>query len=223
MKRPRASFLLVSLSPCLLVCCAVGCRQEMAKQPRYSPLQESNFFGDDRSARPLEPGTVARGQAHEDLSSASDAGAPPEARWIAGVVGLAGGGSLNLAPAYASGYVSPVPVTYDLLSRGRERFNIYCAVCHDRVGTGRGKIVERGYLHPPSYHIDRLREAPSIHFYDVITRGYGGMPTYADKIAPADRWAIIAYIRALQLSQDARFADLTPEDQEKLRPKEERK
>ena len=223
MKRPKALFLLVSLSPCLLVCCAAGCRQEMANQPRYSPLQESNFFGDDRSARPLEPGTVPRGQVQGDIVSAADMGAPPEARWAAGVIGLAGTGGLNVAPAYASGYISPVPVTYELLNRGRERFNIYCSVCHDRVGTGRGKIVERGYLHPPSYHIDRLREAPSIHFYDVITRGYGGMPTYADKIAPADRWAVIAYIRALQLSQDARFADLTPEEQEKLRPKEERK
>ena len=83
--------------------------------------------------------------------------------------------------------------------------------------------MERGYLHPPSYHIDRLRAAPEVHFYDVITRGYGGMPTYSDKIAPADRWAIIGYIRALQLSQDAPFADLTPQEQEKLRPKEEQK
>ena len=136
-------------------------------------------------------------------------------------MGAAGG--LNVAPAYAGGYVFPTPVTYEVLRRGRERFNIYCAVCHDRVGTGRGKIVERGYLHPPSYHIDRLREAPLIHFYDVISRGFGGMPTYQDKIAPADRWAIIAYIRALQLSQNAPFADLTPEQREKLTPAEAQK
>ena len=166
---------------------------------------------------------VPRGQAGEDILPTADTGAPPEARWVASLFGLGGAGGLNVAPAYAAGYVFPTPVTYDALRRGRERFNIYCAVCHDRVGTGRGKIVERGYLHPPSYHIDRLREAPSIHFYDVISRGYGGMPSYQDKIAPADRWAVIAYIRALQLSQNAPVAELTPEQREKLTPAEGRK
>ena len=176
----------------------------MADQPRYSPLQKSEFFGDDRSARPLEPDTVPRGQVHDNALSAT--GAAPEPRWAAGVVGLGAAGGLNVAPAYAGGYVFPTPVSMDMLKHGRERFNIYCAVCHDRVGAGRGKIVERSYLRPPSYHIDRLRDAPLVHFYDVITRGYGGMPSYGDKIAPADRWAIIAYVRALQLSQDAAAA-----------------
>src|SRR5205085_5868910 len=115
---------------------------------------------------------------------------------------------LNALPVYGGAYVPPVRVDYDTLRRGRTLFNIDCSVCHDRVGTGRGKIVERGYLRPPSYHIDRLRRVPDIHFYDVITRGYGAMPSYEDKLAPDDRWAVIAYIRALQSSQDASLSDL---------------
>lgn len=106
----------------------------------------------------------------------------------------------------------PPPVTAALLARGQQRFNIYCAPCHDRVGDGNGMIVQRGFPHPPSYHIDRLRQAPSQHFYDVITNGYGAMYPYAERVAPADRWAIVAYIRALQASQDAKLADL-PEDE----------
>jgi mono/diheme cytochrome c family protein len=106
----------------------------------------------------------------------------------------------------------PPPVTPALLARGQQRFNIYCAPCHDRVGDGNGMIVQRGFPRPPSYHIDRLRQAPSQHFYDVITNGYGAMYSYAARVAPADRWAIVAYIRALQASQDATLAQL-PEDE----------
>ncbi|HEX6841289.1 MAG TPA: cytochrome c [Stellaceae bacterium] len=104
------------------------------------------------------------------------------------------------------------PVTSALLARGQQRFNIYCAPCHDRVGDGNGMIVQRGFPRPPSYHIDRLRQAPSQHFYDVITNGYGAMYSYAARVAPADRWAIVAYIRALQASQDATLAQV-PENE----------
>lgn len=107
---------------------------------------------------------------------------------------------------------SPPALTPALLARGQQRFNIYCAPCHDRAGYGDGMIVQRGFPHPPSYHSERLRDAPNQHFYDVITNGYGAMFSYANRVAPEDRWAIIAYIRALQASQDARLADV-PVDQ----------
>jgi len=110
----------------------------------------------------------------------------------------------------------PVPMTKALLVRGRERFDIYCSVCHDRVGSGGGMIVERGFKRPPSFHIDRLRQAPDGHFYSAITNGFGVMPSYATSIFPADRWAIVAYIRALQLSQHATLADVPPSERARL-------
>jgi mono/diheme cytochrome c family protein len=109
------------------------------------------------------------------------------------------------------------PVTPALLARGQERFDIYCAPCHGRVGDGDGMIVERGFPAPPSYHIDRLRQAPSQHFYDVISNGYGAMYSYAARVAPEDRWAIVAYIRALQRSQDATLADVPANERSALR------
>lgn len=110
----------------------------------------------------------------------------------------------------------PPPVTLALLERGQQRFNIYCAPCHARLGDGNGMIVQRGFPNPPSYHIDRLRQAPNQHFYDVITNGYGAMYSYAARVAPADRWAIVAYIRALQASQDAALADVPPNERSAL-------
>src|SRR5438067_9614077 len=107
----------------------------------------------------------------------------------------------------------PVSLTPQLLARGRERYDIYCSMCHGRTGNGNGMIVQRGFPVPPSYHIDRLRNAPIGHFYDVITNGYGVMYSYAARVEPADRWAIAAYIRALQLSHDAKFDELPPDDQ----------
>ncbi len=111
----------------------------------------------------------------------------------------------------------PPPVTEALLTRGQERFDIYCAPCHGRTGDGDGVIVQRGFPRPPSYHIDRLRQAPIQHFYDVISNGYGAMYPYAARVAPADRWAIVAYIRALQASQDAKVADVPPQQRSALR------
>ena len=200
---------------CLLA--AAGCRQEMAKQPRYNPLAASDFFGDGRSARTPEPGTVPRGGPANESLFYPDVGKSPEPRWAASVVGLGAGSPFNVTAAYGGAYGFPVRVDYTLLKHGQERFNIYCAVCHDRVGAGHGKIVERGYLHPPSYHIDRLRQAPLMHFYDVVSNGYGAMPSYSDKLSPDDRWAVIAYVRALQLSQDMPYADLTEQERQNFK------
>lgn len=169
----------------------------MADQPRYKPLAKSTFFGDDRSARPLIPGTVARGELRSDERF---------------YTGKSGGELVTTLP---------VPLTKELLDRGQERFNIFCAPCHDRTGGGGGMVVLRGYRRPPSYHIDRLRQAPLGHFVDVMTNGFGSMLDYATQVSPADRWAIAAYIRALQLSQNATLADVPPEARERLQRKKE--
>jgi cbb3-type cytochrome c oxidase subunit III len=170
----------------------VGCSQEMAEQPRYEPLEPSTFFADGRSARPLVEGTVARGRLRLDELF---------------YTGKVGGELVE---------VLPFPVTRDLLARGQERYNIYCTPCHDHVGNGQGMIVQRGLRPPPSLHIERLRQAPIGHFFDVITNGYGAMASYAVEVAPADRWAIAAYIRALQLSQHAEVAELPDIDRRRL-------
>jgi len=179
---------------CLLLFALVGvaCQQQMADQPRYTPLQRSTFFGDERSARPLVPGTVARG--HLDANAAF-------------YTGKAGGALVTTLP---------VPLTLELLERGQERFDVFCSPCHDRTGTGNGMVVQRGYRHPPSYHIDRLRQAPIGHFFDVMTHGFGAMPDYAAQVPPRDRWAIASYIRALQLSQSATLADVSPAERQRL-------
>jgi len=156
-----------------------GCRLDMQVQPRVGPLARSDFYEDKRGARPLLEGTVARGDLRADTY------------FYSGYIGKETGNSL------------PFPATREVLERGRERYNIYCAPCHSRTGDGNGMIVQRGYRRPPSYHIDRLRTAPLGHFFDVITNGFGAMPDYASQVPPADRWAIVAYIRALQLSQNA--------------------
>jgi mono/diheme cytochrome c family protein len=160
-----------------------GCRQDMHDQPRFKPLAKSDFYSDLRSARPPVEGTVARGQLHEDTY------------FYSGRVGTLFGDYL------------PFPVSPEVLARGQQRFNIYCAPCHSRVGDGNGMVVQRGFRAPPSYHTDRLRKAPLGYFFDVMTRGFGAMPDYAEQVPAADRWAIVAYIRALQLSQAATPAD----------------
>ena len=111
----------------------------------------------------------------------------------------------------------PPPLTLALLQRGQQRFRIYCTPCHSELGDGNGMVVQRGFPHPPSYHIDRLRQAPTQHFYDVITDGHGVMYSFAARVAPRDRWAIAAYIRAVQLSQHARADDLSPAERQALR------
>jgi hypothetical protein len=163
-----------------------GCRRDMQQQPYFRPLAKSDFYSDLRSARPPVEGTVARGQLHEDEY------------FYTGKIGNNPGDSM------------PFPVSEDVLARGRERFNIYCAPCHSRVGDGNGMIVQRGYRAPPSFHTERLRKAPLGYFFDVMTNGFGAMPDYASQIPPRDRWCIVGYIRALQLSQEATMADVPP-------------
>ncbi|HYG99986.1 MAG TPA: cytochrome c [Terriglobales bacterium] len=151
----------------------------MQNQPRFKPLRQSDFFEDGRSSRPPVAGTVARGQLRADTY------------FYTGMMGAQAGDQM------------PFPVNEQVLERGRERFNIYCSPCHSRSGDGNGMIVQRGYRRPPSLHVERLRKAPLGHFFDVMTNGFGAMPDYAAQVSPGDRWAIVAYIRALQLSQSA--------------------
>ena len=169
-----------------------GCRQKMANQPRYDPLESSDFFADGMGARPRVAGTVARGEITNNPFFDS--------------------GKVN--GQLADGY--PMPVTIELINRGHERFDIYCAQCHGRVGDGNGMIPSRGYRRPPSFHTQPLRTATTGHFFDVMTNGFGAMPPYGTMIPPRDRWAIVAYIRALQLSQNATVADVPAADRASL-------
>jgi len=174
---------------------AAGCRQEMYNQPKYRPLEKSDFFADRRASRLPVEGTVARGS----LDAAAGLLPPP-------------------GPPGAADFVTalPMPLTRELLARGRQRYEIFCTPCHDRTGAGQGMVVRRGYRPPPSLHIERLRDAPVGHFYDVMTRGLGAMPDYAQQVPSQDRWAIAAYVKALQLSQHATPADLTAEERARL-------
>ncbi|HEY3043756.1 MAG TPA: cytochrome c [Vicinamibacterales bacterium] len=165
-----------------------ACRQDMHDQPKYIPLRESTFFADGRSARAPVAGTVARDELHEDT--------------------LLYTGKVDGADAT----VFPFAVDEKVMARGQERYDIYCSPCHGRTGAGDGMIVRRGYRAPPPLHTDRLRLVPVGHFFDVITTGFGAMPDYAAQIRADDRWAIVAYIRALQLGEHATIADV-PADQ----------
>lgn len=176
----------------LAAVCAWGCRLDMHLQPKYKPDEPSSFFEDGRADRPEVAGTVARGHLQAD-----------QLLYTGRVDG-------KLVDQF------PFPVTAKVLERGQQRFNIYCSPCHDYTGSGNGMIVQRGFPAPPTYHSDRLRQAPAGHFFEVITNGYGAMYSYAARIAPRDRWAIVAYIRALQLSQHATLADVPSEEQQKL-------
>jgi mono/diheme cytochrome c family protein len=156
----------------------------MHDQPKFIPLRESTFFADDRSARPQIAGTVARGQLRDDSPY---------------FTGKSNGQDVA---------EFPIAVDADTMARGRERFEIFCSPCHGRTGFGDGMVVRRGYRHPPSYHDERLRNAPIGHFFDVMTNGFGAMPDYASQVKVEDRWAIAAYIRALQLSEHATVNDV---------------
>ena len=161
-----------------------GCRQDMHNQPKFYPQRSTSFYTDGRSARPQVENTVARNQLHGD------------AYLYTGLVNGKEGDGL------------PLPLTPELMARGQEQYNIYCTPCHSRVGNGAGMIVQRGYRPAGNFHTDRLRAAPLGHFFSVITNGYGAMPEYASQISTENRWAITAYIRALQLSQNATAADV---------------
>lgn len=162
-----------------------ACRQDMHDQPKYIPLRPSSFFADGRSARPLPEHTVARGHLDEDTAFYTG-------RDAAG----------KLVTEF------PIPVTKELILRGQDRFNIYCTPCHDHTGSGNGMVPRRGFRHPPTYHQDRLRQIAVGHFFDVITNGLGAMQDYSAQVEPRDRWAIAAYIRTLQFSEQASINDV---------------
>jgi mono/diheme cytochrome c family protein len=179
------------------VICAAGCQQEdLSRQPRYDTFQPSELFPDGTSARPLLRGTVARGQLR------------PADPFFTGME--VKNGKEELVREF------PVKATRGFVLRGQERFGIYCMPCHGPQGDGNGRVVERGYVRPPSYHIDRLREAPVGHFFDVMTRGYGAMPDYSAEVDLEDRWAIAAYIRVLQASEHFPEKNLTDVERGRL-------
>jgi mono/diheme cytochrome c family protein len=175
-----ARVLLIGLAAVALA----GCRQDMHDNPRYEPLEASTFFADGRASRTFVANTVARGTLREDS---------------------------HLYQGRVNGQLAttfPMPVTAQTMARGQERFNVFCAPCHGRTGTGNGMVVQRGFRAPPSYSEARLRNAPIGYFFDVMTNGFGAMQDYAAQIPVQDRWAIAAYIRALQFSQNARIDDV---------------
>ena len=176
--------------PALAAFCLIavaGCRQDMHDQPRFKPLASTDAFADGRSARLPVPGTVARGELREDALLHTG----------------------KLQGRFARAF--PFPVTAEVMARGRERFDIFCAPCHGRTGAGDGMIVRRGYRKPPTFHQDRLRQAAPGYTFDVITNGFGAMPDYAQQIPVRDRWAIVAYVTALQRSQHAAAGTLPAE------------
>lgn len=185
----------------LALCLLLGCegttdierlRQEMYNQSRFEPLEKNAFFADQRSSRPWIKGTVARGQLRTDAHLYT--------------------GMVNGQPAETF----PFPITREVLQRGRERYTIYCTPCHGQQGDGRGMVVRRGMKQPPSYHIERLQNEPPGYFFDVMTNGFGAMYSYASRVKARDRWAIVAYIRALQLSQNATLDDVPADVRERL-------
>jgi mono/diheme cytochrome c family protein len=165
----------------------------MHDQPKYTPYKRSSFFADQRSARPVIEGTVAQGQLVDDE--------------------LLYTGKVGDQPATTF----PFQIDEPLMRRGRERYDIYCSPCHGLTGEGDGMVVQRGYRRPPSFNVDRLRQAPPGHLYDVMTNGFGAMPDYRTEVPVRDRWAIAAYIRALQLSQNTIVAELPPETRGQIR------
>jgi mono/diheme cytochrome c family protein len=177
----------------LAIFALAGCRQDMQDQPKFIPLRPSNFFDDGRSERPLIEGTVARGHLNDDAVLYTGMG--PDGK-----------------PVDAF----PFPVTKEAMERGQQRYDVYCAPCHDRTGHGDGMIVRRGYKQPPSYYSDQVRQLANGFIFDVITRGFGAMPDYAAQIPPRDRWAIVAYVRALEASETATLNDVPPGERAKL-------
>jgi mono/diheme cytochrome c family protein len=222
-------------------CLSAGCQQKMADQPSFKPLEPSDFFPDGRSARPVVAGAVARGHLQVDTAfftgrvaggqtetssaEANKAVQPPENPPLGPTSSAAQTPVLspanNTVPAAFrddAAFVRefPVAVSEPMIQHGYNRYMIYCVVCHDPLGTGHGRIIERGYTPPPSLHVERLRDAPPGRLFAVITEGYGSMPSYASQIPPEDRWAIVAYVRTLQLSQRFPEARLTPEIRKEL-------
>ena len=187
MKISASLFLASAVCVMALSGCDMALRQDMADQPKNRPQSPSDFFPDGRSERPLVENTVAHGAIENDV--------------------------YNLSKDY-TGF--PIPVNEKLLQRGEDRYKVFCTPCHGLQGDGNGMVAMRGMKHPPSYHIDRLRQAPNGYFYDVMSNGFGAMYSYGERISPRDRWAVIAYIRALQLSRYAKAGDLPEAVRQKL-------
>jgi hypothetical protein len=185
----NTSRILLAVCATMLALLTGGCqiRQDMADQPKNRPLSPSPFFDDGRSERPLLENTVARGSIADDEL---------------------------FVPKESNAF--PLPLTPELLKRGQERYKIFCTPCHGIQGDGNGMVSMRGMKHPPSYHDLRLRQVPNGYIYDVITNGFGSMLGYSAQIPPADRWAIVAYVRALQLSRNMPASELPPDVREKL-------
>jgi mono/diheme cytochrome c family protein len=177
----------------LAVFALAGCRQDMQDQPKFIPLRPSGFFDDGRSERPLIDGTVARGHLDDDTAYYDAKG--PDGKLLD---------------------TFPFPVTKEVMERGQQRFNVYCTPCHDRTGNGNGMVVQRGFMHPPSYHTDQVRALTNGYIFDIITHGFGAMPDYAAQIPTHDRWAIVAYVRALQLSENATLDEVPPAERSTL-------
>jgi len=188
----RNKFQSASLGLAAAALLLVGCRDDMHDQPRYKPLASSDFFSDHRSARPVIEDTVARGHLRID-----------EARYT----GKIDGNDIDQFP---------FPITKADIERGQSRFNIYCTPCHGRLGDGNGMVVLRGFRQPPSYYGDKLMKSPVGHFFDVMTNGFGAMPSYASRVTPDDRWRVTAYIRALQLSESASINDVPADQRDKM-------
>ena len=187
MKTKRLMITMLGVFALAFAGCGGTLRQDMANQPRQNPLSPATFFPDDRSARPLIDNTVVRGAlAEDDL----------------------------LVPKESNAF--PLPLTRERLERGKDRYAIFCTPCHGLQGDGMGMVTLRGMKHPPSYHQDRLRNVPNGYLFDVITNGFGAMNGYAAQLAPRDRWAVVAYLRALQVSRNAHVADLPASLREKL-------
>jgi hypothetical protein len=187
MRNKPSLFAIAALCAVGFVGCQNTLRQDMANQPRQNPLSPSDFFADGRSERPTVENTVARGSVQED--------------------------SL-LVPKESNAF--PLPLTAELLERGQQRYGIFCTPCHGIQGDGLGMVAMRGMKHPPSYHQERLRNVPNGYLYDVVTNGFGAMYGYSAQIPPRDRWAIVAYLRALQLSRNIPVGQLPAELREKL-------
>ncbi len=182
-----ATLVLFCLGGFGLAGCNYTLRQDMANQPRENPLSPSHFFADGRSARPISDNTVMRGALEEDAL---------------------------VVPKDSNAF--PLPLTKELLQRGRERYGIFCQPCHGIQGDGMGMVAMRGMKHPPSFHQERLRAVPNGYIFDVVTNGFGAMYGYSAQIPPRDRWAVIAYLRALQLSRNAPVTELPASLREKL-------
>jgi mono/diheme cytochrome c family protein len=182
----------IQIAAAMIVTALAGCHGDMYDQPRYDPLEKSDFFADGRASRPVVTGAIARGDLRDDepfYSGKQD-------------------GKLVEKP--------PIEINPALVERGRQRFNIFCTPCHGRAGYGDGMIVRRGFRQPPTYHSDRLRGVPIGHFFDVMTNGFATMPDYAEQIPVRDRWAIAVYVRALQLSQYAQLDALDDAERQRL-------